>query len=134
MGHQQGCLTAIAFGMCGSPPRAIPPPASPFTHLRPCARQPDGSVHGNPLSYGPYDGMNVSLSMMLVDDGQKSWRRLCDSPQPPQACTNPPLLRPGSTCPLGHLCTGGHLLECIYGVNVGFRGLCFRESHADSLP
>ena len=57
--------------------------------LSPCARQPDGSVHGNARSYGKYNGTNVSISMMLVDDGRKSWRRLCDTPNSdtPQACT-----------------------------------------------
>ena len=55
----------------------------PTTHPQ-CARQPDGSVHGKPNSYGRYNGMNVSISMELVDDGRKSWRRLCDIPE---ACT-----------------------------------------------
>ena len=88
-------------------PASCPPPGSRAPYSRPCARQPDGSVHGNPQSYGRYDGMNVSLSMMLVDDGHKSWRRLCDSPQPPQAaitpCTKSPSA-PCSTCLLGHTC------------------------------
>lgn len=39
------------------PPILSTPPRPP-----PCARQPDGSVHGNPRSYGPYDGMNASPS------------------------------------------------------------------------
>ena len=51
--------------------------------------------------------MNVSVSMMLVDDGHKSWRRLCDSPQPPQVAITPSAKSPSapcSTCLLGHTC------------------------------
>ena len=54
------------------------------THLsdHPDCRQPDGSVHGNARSYGPYEGSVISISTMLNDDGN-SWR-LCDTPE---ACT-----------------------------------------------
>ena len=78
--------------MCGRPAAYTPllPHAPVYTRVHPhhpCARQPDGSVHGNAHSYGPYDGMSVSLSIMMTnehsDDGRKSWR-LCDTPQ---ACT-----------------------------------------------
>ena len=53
---------------------------------------PDGSVHGNPRSYGPYEGMNISASVMLIDrgddqgsgqvnNGAASTRKYCDNPQ-----------------------------------------------------
>lgn len=105
MGHQPGCLIATVFGTCGlASPASCPPPGSRAPHSRPCARQPDGSVHGHPQSYGRYDGMNVSLSMMLVDDGHKSWRRLCDSPQAAITPSTKSPSAPCSTCLLGHTC------------------------------
>ena len=58
------------------------PQCTPSLTTRVHTRQPDGSVHGNARSYGPYEGMNISISVMLNDDGN-NWR-LCDTPE---ACT-----------------------------------------------
>ena len=55
------------------------PPCAPSLTTRMYAAQPDGSVHGNARSYGPYEGRNISISIMLNDDGN-SWR-LCDTPE-----------------------------------------------------
>ena len=84
----------------------------PTTHPQ-CARQPDGSVHGKPNSYGPYNGMNVSISMELLDDGRNSWRRLCDIPE---ACT---ALRASSITISSDPSHTAHLHRRVSGTNSG---------------
>ena len=59
-----------------SPPSCV---CAPSLTTRVHTRQPDGSVHGNAHSYGPYEGRIISTSIMLRDDGN-SWR-LCDTPE-----------------------------------------------------
>ena len=74
-----------------------------------CTPQPDGSVHGNARSYGPYEGMTISISIMLNDDGN-SWR-LCDTPEAHALLSLPhhSFSDPRVTEPRSCFCTGEYL-------------------------
>ena len=80
--------------------------------VRDCNRvwDPDGSVHGNPRSYGRYEGANISVSVMLIDRGdnrsnQVNTQEYCDSPQASAPTPTRPLPGPNSRATIHvHVC------------------------------